>query len=81
MRKSGLQTDVLTLYRNLLKAARLKEVPGSKTLREFVRFKFRERALSIGRNDFQTIEHELRYGYKQIKLIKMPGFSAASITK
>ena len=79
MRRSGLQTDVLTLYRTLLRTARSKDVEGN-GLTNFVKQKFRERSSNINRNEFQVIEHELRYGYKQIKLMKMPGFSAAGFS-
>ena len=79
MRRSGLQTDVLTLYRRLLKAA-LKKDGESRSLSNIVKIKFREKAMNISRTDFRVIEHELRYGYKQIKLLEMPGFSTASLT-
>jgi hypothetical protein len=44
-----------------------------------VRDKFREEAASIGKTDYTLIEHKIRYGYKQKKLIEMPGFNAASV--
>jgi hypothetical protein len=75
MRRSGLQTDVLTLYRKLLKEAAKK---NSKNLKDCIKSEFRRKAFSISRNDYQLIEHELRYGNKQLKLIAMPGFVAAS---
>lgn len=39
---------------------------------------FRAKASSVARNDYRTIEHLLRYGYKQKKLIEMPGFTGAT---
>jgi hypothetical protein len=42
-----------------------------------VRSEFREEAKSVDRNDFRTIEHMLRYGHKQKKLLEMPGFTGA----
>ncbi len=80
MQRSGLQTDVLVLYRNLLRTARKKRDPSGE-LYQIVREKFRERATSINKYEFQVIEHELRYGYKMSKLIAMPGFSTASMIK
>ena len=71
-RASGLQRDVLHLYRDLLRAARLK---GGPSTARFVREEFREKALSVQKNDFKMIEHLLRYGTKQKKLFEMPGFS------
>ena len=67
----GLQLDVLKLYRALLKSAHKKE---NKDLINFVKNEFRLKALSISKTDFKMIEHSLRYGYKQKKLIEMPGF-------
>lgn len=105
MSLSGLQKDVLHLYRALLKTARKKVggVPKSdleklgeqcrpffRSLRDFItsRFpshivirKFREDAKSLHRNDWLTIEHKIRQGQKQKKLMEMPGFNAASVVK
>jgi len=44
-----------------------------------VRREFRDKACSVSKNDFRTIEHLLRHGYKQKKLMQMPGFSTASL--
>lgn len=71
-RASGLQLDVLHLYRELLRAARQKGGPN--TMR-FVREEFRSKAQSVSKTDFKGIEHWLRYGVKQKKLFQMPGFS------
>lgn len=69
---SGLQGDVLALYRSLLRSAGKKE--SSKRLVPFVSKEFRMHALGVPKADFKTIEYKLRYGYKQKKLIEMPGF-------
>jgi len=37
------------------------------------RNEFRRHALQVNRKDFRTIEHKIRQGYKQIKLLQMPG--------
>lgn len=79
MRKSGLQSDIFSLYRQLLRAAKAKEAPTqTMELSNFIKHEFRDRAFSIGRTDFRLIEHYLRHGHKQLKLLKMPGFSYAS---
>lgn len=76
MRLSGLQLDVIKLYRNLLRCAKNKS--NKFELRKLIRENFREKAQGIEKHDFHKIEHFLRYGYKQIKLINMPGFSSAN---
>jgi hypothetical protein len=42
---------------------------------------FRVKSDSVTKTDFKTIEHLLRYGYKQKKLIEMPGFRSGSGAK
>jgi hypothetical protein len=78
MGHSGLQLDVLHLFRALLRTARAKDSSGK--LSKFVGIQFRESAGSIGKFDFKLIEHNLRWGYKQKKLMESKGFSAASVT-
>ena len=75
MKLSGLQTDVLALYRALLRAAKAKDV----TIVPTVAAEFRRRAAAVSRTDFASVEHYLRHGYKQKKLLEMPGVTAASI--
>ena len=37
------------------------------------RSEFRRQALQVSRKDFRAIEYKIRHGYKQIKLLQMPG--------
>jgi len=81
MRLSGLQKDVLALYRGLLRSAlkKDKQIHGQRdNLYNHVRIEFREKANSVSRTEFKTIEYMLRNGYKQKKLIDMPGFTGAA---
>ena len=39
----------------------------------FARQEFRKQAALVKRSDFRTIEHKIRHGQKQVKLLKMPG--------
>ncbi len=78
IRRSGLQSDVLALYHQILKAAMKKDTSPEKKFVKFVKGEFRQQAGLLARNDFRGIEHALRYGHKQIKLINMPGFDTAS---
>ena len=79
-RKSGLQLDVLSLFRRLLRVAGTRDPSGINGLREVVKVQFREKALNISRSDFKQIEHWLRYGHKQIKLLERTGFSKIATT-
>ena len=73
MGRSGLQRDILGLYRNFLRAARTKVgVPEQQQIAEVVRWRFREDAVKVKRTDFQTIEFMIRTGKKQLKLVQNP---------
>lgn len=113
--KSGIQKEVLALYRTLLREATKKDRmaassvssttntttatntdhndsslsfrrllfaeghkndnsnndPSSSTVH--ARKEFRRQASQISRKDFRAIEYKIRHGYKQIKLLQMPG--------
>ena len=77
MRYSGLQSEILGLYRALIRSAKAKDTEGK--LVGLVKSEFRSRSTSIPRSDFKSIEHWMRYALKQKKLMEMPGFSAASV--
>ncbi|RHY18397.1 hypothetical protein DYB25_002198 [Aphanomyces astaci] len=64
---SGLQLQVLGLYKQSLAIAKDKERNGVADSVEFVRRKFREDAASVGRMDFQKIEYLIRKGERQLK--------------
>ena len=88
-RLSGLQKDVLSLYRRLLREALRKDrnssamshrsstcellAPESQSSTSHARERFRKEALSVRRSDFKTIEYQLRKGEKMVKLLRMPG--------
>ena len=80
------QKEVLALYRTLLREASKKdlkttlpETPFSSLLvassssTAHVREEFRNQASKVSRKDFRAIEYKIRHGYKQIKLLQMPG--------
>mmetsp|Transcript_11021 Transcript_11021/g.10649 ORF Transcript_11021/g.10649 Transcript_11021/m.10649 type:complete len:89 (-) Transcript_11021:211-477(-) len=81
VRHSGLQNDILKLCRDLYRAARKKDPQNSKAFTAFVLREFRIKASSVTKTDFKTIEHLLRFGYKQVKLIQMPGFRSGFTTQ
>ncbi|KAL7447088.1 hypothetical protein ACHAXM_011103 [Skeletonema potamos] len=88
-RLSGLQKDVLALYRSILRETIRKDrKPGvlnkhlplnqlltssSNSSTSFARDQFRKEASLVKRSDFKTIEYKIRKGQKQLKLLKMPG--------
>ena len=80
-RRSGLQRQVLLLYRDCLLAAR--KLPGdsraSATL--FLRTEFRQGAVSVEKLDIQRIEHMIRQARKQVKICTMPGVSGFNFAK
>eukprot|EP00536_Pseudo-nitzschia_multiseries_P017852 jgi/Psemu1/328662/estExt_fgenesh1_pg.C_18750001 len=110
--KSGIQKEVLALYRALLRQAARKDrmalaaaghndnnknggtgtvsfsglllgshgndpntttTTSTGTSTSHARAEFRRQAAMMSRKDFRGIEHKIRYGYKQIKLLQMPG--------
>lgn len=64
-RRSGVQREVLGLYKNILTVAKSK---NEQTFNQ-VRKKFRLDASSVSRFEFQKIEHLIRKGNKYIKLL------------
>lgn len=86
---SGLQKEVLSLYRTVLREACKKDQLAAasdaqrirltslwqdpQTSSSFAREEFRKQSEQVKRNDFRTIEHKIRHGHKQVKLLKMPG--------
>jgi succinate dehydrogenase assembly factor 1 len=73
MRLSGLQKQVLSLYRDCLRAARKNGGPKSSAV-EFVRSEFHAKA-KVDRLDFQRIEFLLRTGKR-----KLEDFSAKDVS-
>ena len=85
---SGLQKEVLALYRTILRAAYKKDnsnhnggnnVNFRKALQDatsntrYAKIEFRRQSAMLRKNDFQTIEFKIRHGHKQVKLLQMPG--------
>jgi succinate dehydrogenase assembly factor 1 len=64
---SGLQKDVLSLYRLVLRVGR------SKDSYSYAREQFRTEASAVSRMDFKKVEYLLRKGHKHVKLMAMPG--------
>ena len=76
---SGLQKDVLALYRKVLRVVKAKDLnlKDKKTTLDFAKKEFRKRAKTVGRSDFRMIEFCLRDGHKRLRLLEMPNVKTA----
>lgn len=71
-RLSGLQKDVLSLYRRSLRACRVKPADTRPNFEAFTRREF-EKNLTLDKKDFSTIEFMLRKGNRQLDIYASPG--------
>ncbi|EON66678.1 hypothetical protein W97_05924 [Coniosporium apollinis CBS 100218] len=76
-RLSGLQRDVLSLYRQCLRAAAKKPAKTQQNFKMFARNEFREH-ISLNKKDFATIEFLLRKGHRQLEIYADPGITNIS---
>ncbi|KAF8326987.1 uncharacterized protein EI90DRAFT_2891704, partial [Cantharellus anzutake] len=65
---SGLQKQVLSLYRRALRMTRSKPPEAQLKFRLFVNYHFHKNASSILARDVGTVEYLLRQGTKQIEM-------------
>ncbi|KAL4930599.1 succinate dehydrogenase assembly factor 1 [Aspergillus undulatus] len=71
-RLSGLQREVLSLYRKCLREIRKKPVESQSNFRFYARMEF-EKHISISKKDFSAIEYLLRKGSRQLEMYSSPG--------
>ncbi|XP_022141880.1 succinate dehydrogenase assembly factor 1, mitochondrial [Momordica charantia] len=69
---SGLQKQVLSLYRGFLRAARSKSAEDRRQMESLVAAEFRRNADQIDPKNFIYIEYLLRRGNKQLDQLKSP---------
>ncbi|KAI0822290.1 hypothetical protein BC628DRAFT_1390370 [Trametes gibbosa] len=69
---SGLQKDVLALYRRALRMANTKPLSSQPKFRIFVRYSFKTQAAAISPRNISAIEHLLRRGKRQIEMYEDP---------
>ncbi|KAJ7366874.1 hypothetical protein DFH08DRAFT_835742 [Mycena albidolilacea] len=67
-RRSGLQKEVLNLYRRALRIPRTKPTQTRAKWDLLIRYSFRNNAASVSPRDVSAIEHLLRVGGRQIAL-------------
>jgi succinate dehydrogenase assembly factor 1 len=73
-RLSGLQRDVLALYRQCLRAARTKPSDKRPHFERFARHEF-DKNITMDRKDFSTIEFLLRKGNRQLEIYSAPNIT------
>ncbi|CAK4031662.1 Hypothetical predicted protein [Lecanosticta acicola] len=73
-RLSGLQRDVLSLYRQCLRAARQKPSDTRPNFEAFARREF-EKNIEMDKKDFGTIEFLLRKGTRQLEIYEAPNIT------
>ncbi|KAJ5343530.1 hypothetical protein N7541_008244 [Penicillium brevicompactum] len=71
-RLSGLQRDVLSLYRKCLREVRNKPVDARSNFKNYARSEFQKHR-SVNKKDFSTVEYLLRKGQRQLEMYASPG--------
>ncbi|KAI5466632.1 complex 1 protein-domain-containing protein [Mariannaea sp. PMI_226] len=71
-RYSGLQKEVLALYRNCIRESRKKPTANRPHFEAFARSEF-ARNLNLDKRDFAAIEFLLRKGRRQLDVYSSPG--------
>ncbi|CAM8995812.1 hypothetical protein QQ045_007413 [Rhodiola kirilowii] len=75
---SGMQKQVLSLYRGFLRAARDKSPQERAKIESLVTSEFRSNATGVERKNFVYIEYLLRRGKKQLDQLKSPDIVSLS---
>ncbi|XP_022719829.1 succinate dehydrogenase assembly factor 1, mitochondrial [Durio zibethinus] len=80
---SGMQKQVLSLYRGFLRAARSKPTEDRRQIESIVSAEFQRNSKQVDRKNFLYIEYLLRRGKKQLDQLKSPdtmGLSAFNVS-
>lgn len=72
--RSGLQNDVIHLYRACLRAVRTKPEETQPNWHAFVRRNFDEH-MKVKKKDFVTIEYHVRVGNRRLEQYSQPGIT------
>ncbi|KAF9516429.1 hypothetical protein BS47DRAFT_1259885, partial [Hydnum rufescens UP504] len=78
-RQSGLQQQVLALYRRALRMTTAKPALARPKFRLFVHYHFRKNA-AISPRDIGTVEYLLRQGIKQVDMYENPSIRDCHLT-
>ncbi|OBZ71327.1 Succinate dehydrogenase assembly factor 1A, mitochondrial [Grifola frondosa] len=68
LRRSGLQKEVIALYRRALRMVNTKPTHAQPKFSLFVRYTFRTQAASVSSREVAAIEHMLRRGRRQVEM-------------
>ncbi|RAL08687.1 succinate dehydrogenase assembly factor 1 [Aspergillus homomorphus CBS 101889] len=71
-RLSGLQREVLSLYRKCLREIRKKPAETRENFRVYARAEF-QKQVTVSKKDFTAIEYLLRKGQRQLETYSSPG--------
>ncbi|KAM3686034.1 hypothetical protein ACJW31_11G166400 [Castanea mollissima] len=80
---SGMQKQVLSLYRGFLRAARSKSAEDRHKIESIVSGEFHRNSKQVDRKNFLYIEYLLRRGQKQLDQLKSPdtvGLSSLNVS-
>ncbi|KAH7331214.1 hypothetical protein KP509_20G020500 [Ceratopteris richardii] len=69
-RLSGLQRQILSLYRSFLRVARTKPPDVRSRIEKYVGAQFRHDAAAVDKKDFQQIEYLVRRATKQLESLR-----------
>lgn len=75
MGRSGIQNDVLNLYRACLRAVRTKPPETQDNWYAFIRSDF-DQHMKVKKKDFATIEYHIRVGHRKLEQYAQPGIKA-----
>ncbi|KAH9989705.1 hypothetical protein BJV74DRAFT_878144 [Russula compacta] len=72
VRHSGLQKEILALYRRALRMVRTKPPSSREHFRLFVRYNFKTQAAAVSPRNVGVIEHLMRRGKRQLEMYENP---------
>ncbi|KIO27025.1 hypothetical protein M407DRAFT_243488 [Tulasnella calospora MUT 4182] len=83
VRRSGLQGDVLKLYRSYLRCVRTKPPEAQAKFRLYTQYLFRHptKGGGISKRDFTTVEYMLRQGHKTLEMWETGGVNDCRVTQ
>lgn len=75
---SGLQNEVLSLYRRLLRIPRTKPIENRMAFRKYIVKGFHEQSDKVSKKDIATVEYLLRRGKSHAKMLEDPNVDRIS---